>query len=294
MIIPAHDHASYLPDAIDSALGQTLRPLEVIVIDDGSTDATPEVLAAYGSRVRAFRQPNRGVAAARNAGLAVARGDSVAFLDADDEWKPRKLERQIARLARDPALGLVHCAAERFDASGTIEPGRLTGMEGWVRREILRLDREVIAAPGSSLLVPRRIALDLGGFDERLPPSEDWDFCCRVAAQHPIGYVPEVLVRYRQHGRGIHLNIPRMERAMLLALEKQFASSDADVQSLRRHSYGRLHRILAGCYFEQRQPRAFVRHVMKSLQYDAGNVGYFVAYPWRIIRRTRARPARSQ
>jgi glycosyltransferase involved in cell wall biosynthesis len=294
VIIPTHNHAQYVRDAIDSALDQTLPPLEVIVIDDGSTDATPEMLAAYGRRIRTIRQSNRGVGAARNTGIGAARGDCLSFLDSDDEWMPRKLERQMARLAADPALGIVHCAAERFDTTGTTAPGRLTGLEGWVREEILRFDREVIVAPGSSLLVPRQVAEEAGGFDERLPPSEDWDFCCRVAERHRVGYVPEVLVRYRQHPRGIHLDIPGMERAMLLALEKQFASPDDVLQPLKRHSYGRLHRILAGCYFERRQPRAFVRHLVKSLRYDPSNAGYFAAYPWRVIARARARATRSR
>ncbi len=289
VIIPAHNHARYLREAIDSALEQTLPPLEVIVVDDGSTDATPQILTEYGERIRALRQHNQGVAAARNTGIAASRGDYVAFLDSDDIWKPRKLELQMARFAADPALGLVHCGAERFDSAGTTGPGRLNGMEGWVAAEILRLDREVIAAPGSTMIVPKCVAEEIGGFDDRLPPSEDWDFCCRVATRHRVGYVAEVLVRYRQHGRGIHLNVPKMERAMLLALEKQFASPDPALQSLRRHSYGRLHRILAGCYFQTRQPRQVLRHMLKSLQYDVRNIRYFVEYPLRVVRRARGR-----
>src|SRR6266480_4614865 len=119
--------------------------------------------------------------------------------------------------------------------------------------------------PGSNILVPRHVAEAIGGFDERLPPSEDWDFSYRIAARYRIGYVAEPLIRYRQHGAGIHLNIPKMERSMLIALEKAFASADPEVQALRNYSYGHLHRILAGCYFRARRPRDFVRHMFKSL-----------------------------
>jgi glycosyltransferase involved in cell wall biosynthesis len=283
VIIPTYNYARYLRDAIDSVLAQTVAPLEIIVVDDGSTDDTPQVLAAYGEKIRAIHQSNLGVAAARNTGLAAARGECIAFLDSDDLWLPRKLELQIARLESDPSLGLVHCGAETFDGEATLDV--LEGMKGWVGEAILRLDRMVIPVPGSGILLPKRIIGEVGDFDVRLPPSDDWDLCYRVAARYPIGFVPEVLVRYRLHGGGIHLNIPKMENAMLLSLGKAFASPDPGVQALRRHSYGRLHRILAGCYFQQRKLRDFARHVMKSLRYDPTNIGYFAAYPLRVIAR---------
>jgi glycosyltransferase involved in cell wall biosynthesis len=288
VIIPTYNYAPFLGEAIDSALAQTRAALEVIVVDDGSTDSTPEVLAAYGDRIRVVRQKNRGVAAARNAGIAAARGEYVAFLDSDDAWYPRKLELQLPRLEADRGLGLVHCGAATIDAEGRTLKTSTGGMEGRVAEAMLRLDREVIMPQGSSIVVPKRVADEIGGFDERLPPSEDWDFCYRIAARYPIAYVPLVLVRYRLHGSGIHLNIARMERSMSIALEKAFA--DPEVQSLRKESYGRFHRILAGCYFETRQFGSFARNVVRSLRYDPRNLGYFAAYPLRLIRRLRARP----
>jgi GT2 family glycosyltransferase len=157
-----------------------------------------------------------------------------------------------------------------------------------VAADLLRLEREVIPAPGSTMVVPRRVVDEIGGFDEELPPSEDWDFCCRLAARHRVGYVVEVLVRYRLHPAGNHLNVPGMERAMLLAMAKQFASPDPAVQALRRRSYGRLHLILAGCYFERREVGAFLRHAWRSLRYDVRSLGYLAAYPGRVLARARA------
>src|SRR5436190_9018266 len=115
VVIPTYNYARYLGAAIDSALQQTHAPLEVIVVDDGSTDDTPRLLDGYGDRIRVIRQKNSGVAAARNAGVREARGELIAFLDSDDLWKPRKLELQIARFEADPGLGLVHCGAETLD-----------------------------------------------------------------------------------------------------------------------------------------------------------------------------------
>ena len=284
VVIPTYNYALYLPEAIDSVLAQTYAPLEIIVVDDGSTDDTPRVLAAYGDKVRVIRQDNQGVAAARNAGLAAARGEYVALLDSDDVWLPRKLELQMARFESDPSLGFVHCGAETFDGERTL--GLLVdGMEGWVRDAILCLDRAVIPVPGSGTLFSKRVLDEVGGFDVRLPPSDDWDLCYRIATRYPIGFVRDVLVRYRMHGAGMHLDIPKMERAMLLSLDKAFASPEPAVQARRHHAYGRLHRILAGCYFRQHKPGNFVRHALKSLSYDPTNIGYFAAYPLRVIAR---------
>ena len=289
VIIPTYNYSRFIGEAIDSALAQTRAPLEVIVVDDGSTDGTAEVLAAYGDRIRVLRQKNSGVAMARNAGIAAARGEYLAFLDSDDAWYPRKLERQMPRFDAEPSLGLVHCGAETIDSEGRTLKMSVDGMEGQVAEAMLRLDREVIMPQGSSIVVPKRVAEEIGGFDARLPPSEDWDFCYRVAARYAVGYVAEVLVRYRLHGSGIHMNIGRMERAMLIALEKAFA--DPRVQPLRNYSYGRFHRVLAGCYFETREIGKFARNVVKSLRYDPRNLGYFAAYPLRVMRRRRAKPA---
>jgi glycosyltransferase involved in cell wall biosynthesis len=284
VIIPAYNYARYLREAIDSVFAQTYPALEVIVVDDGSTDDTPAVLAAYGDRIRAIRQQNQGVSAARNTGISAARGEYVAFLDADDLWQPAKLEAQMARFDADPSLGLVHCGAESFDAEGQTIHFWREGMQGRVAINILRLE-PVIAAPGSNIVAPRRVAEEIGGFDTRMTGSEDWDFYYRVAERYEIGFTPETLVRYRIHGSGAHRNIPEMEKGMMLALTKAFASSDPAVQSVRNLSYGRLHRVLAGCYFEARQPSRFAWHVLQSLRYDARNLGYFAAYPLRLLSR---------
>ncbi|MGZ5476756.1 MAG: glycosyltransferase family 2 protein [Thermoanaerobaculia bacterium] len=289
VIIPTYNYASYVREAIDSAMEQSYPALEIIVVDDGSTDATAQVLSGYGDRIRVLRQKNQGVAAARNAGIAAARGDYLAFLDSDDIWKPRKLELQIARFDADPDLGLVRCGAETFGGTGQRPQVWRKGKEGWVATGILRLDPEFTVAAGSGLLLPKRVAEEVGGFDHRLRVSEDWDLCYRIATRYRLGYVAEVLLQYRLHGTGIHTDIPRLETSMLLALEKAFASPDPAVQSLRNHTYGRLHRILAGCYFQARQPRRFVRHLMKSLRYDLRTLRYFAAYPLRVVSRALAR-----
>jgi len=289
VIIPTYNYDRFLREAIDSVLAQTYPALEIIVVDDGSTDDTPRILAEYGDRIRVIRQENLGASAARNTGIAAARGEWVAFLDSDDLWRPRKLECDAARIAADPDLGMVHCGAEQFDNTGKTLFVFLGGLEGWVAPDLLRLDREVIAAPGSGLTVRKTAAEEVGGYDPRLEASEDWDFCYRVACRYRAGFIPEVLARYRLHGSGRHLDIRKMENGMLMALEKAFRSSDPAVQSLRNRTYGRLHRVLAGCYFQRREAGLFMKHVIKSLRCDPRNMAYFAAYPLRVIARAFAR-----
>lgn len=103
-VVPVFNGAPFLVDAVASIEAQTWRPIEIIIVDDGSTDGTPDVIGAMGTRVRALRQENAGPAAARNAGLRMARGEFVAFLDSDDEWLPHKLGMQIARFEARPEL----------------------------------------------------------------------------------------------------------------------------------------------------------------------------------------------
>jgi glycosyltransferase involved in cell wall biosynthesis len=254
VVIPTYNYARYLGEAIDSALGQTLPPLEVTVVDDGSTDDTPQVLAAYGDRIRVLRQKNAGVAIARNSGIAAARGEYVAFLDADDVWLPRKLELQMPLF--DGSVGLVHCGVE-FGA--TIQ---LPRVDGDVANALLLLEPDVIHGPGSTVVVPKRVAEEIGGFDASLPASEDWDFIYRVATRYGAAGVPEPLVRYRKHGSGRHDDIAKMERGMLLAFEKAFASGHRD---LRSRAYARLYRILAASYLESGDLLSFARTGIRSV-----------------------------
>ena len=139
-------------------------------------------------------------------------------------------------------------------------------------------------------MVPRRVAEEIGGFDDRLLASEDWDFCYRVASRYPIGRVPRKLLRYTERPDGLHFDIPKMERGMLLAFEKAFSSSDPSVQTLRARAYGRLHLILAGCYFQARQPARFVTHLVKSARYDFRQVARRVLHKITGAPRLAARP----
>jgi glycosyltransferase involved in cell wall biosynthesis len=282
VVIPNYNYARFVGGAVDSVLAQTYPDIEVIVVDDGSTDESKDVLISYGDGIKSIFQQNSGVAAARNNAVAASSGEYVAFLDADDEWLPAKLEKQVAMFRSDPSLGLVHVGVDEIDSDGRTLRHRLEGSTGDATGDLLKLGRRGILGGGSGLVVPRRIFDEVGGFDERLSTSADWDFFYQVASRYNVGFVPEVLMKYRFHNSNMRSNVDVMERDMTLALEKALASG----RVTKKHAaYGGLYKTLAGSYFRARQYGAFFRTAIQSVAYHPANVFYFAAFP---IRRMRA------
>ena len=204
VVIPTHNRAESLPRAVGSVLAQTWTDFELLVVDDHSTDGTPAVVARFADgRIRPFRhERNRGQSKALNTGIEHARGEHVAFLDDDDEWRPGKLAAQVALLdAAPPEVGLVYCWREELDeATGRrIGTTRLT-LRGDIFEHVLALHLPV--SP-SSWLVRRSAARSVGGFDEGLERAKDVDFMGRLCARGwRVDFVPQVgLLKYR-HARG--------------------------------------------------------------------------------------------
>lgn len=216
VIIPTRNRARLIGESIESALAQTLPPVEVIVIDDGSSDNTCEVVRKYGNRVTCIRREARGAPAASNAGIRAARGRYVARLDDDDLWLPDKLEAQSAALRRVPDAALVFGRMESFRPDGSIhEIWPDEALPGCEPAPIASDDQETVylcgaqfirtlllrdLIPHSSVLMRRDVLLELGGYDEAIPCCDDWDLWIRIAlAGHRIVYVPHILYRYRLH-----------------------------------------------------------------------------------------------
>ena len=200
-IIPTYNCARYLPEAIDSVLAQTYRDFEIIVVDDGSTDNTQEVLAPYGDRVRVIKQPNQGRSAARNTGILAARGEYVAFLDADDLWLSRKLGKQMAFLEARPDVRWVYSDYAMFD-----EGGRQCESVFCARRVACLPETQAVlhALPGGivwtgTVLVEASCFKEVGAFDSSLPVSEDSDMWVRLACRFAAGCIRDTLALYRRH-----------------------------------------------------------------------------------------------
>ena len=281
VVIATYNRATTVAAAVESALVQTHPPLEVIVVDDGSSDATADVLSAFGDRIRVLRQENHGVAAARNRGAAVATGDYLLFLDSDDVLAPAAIEHQLDRFDATPGLGFVYSDIEFCDAHGRVLQSLRDGIEGRVALDLLLLERRVVNA-GSGIMIPRSVFNDAGGFDERLKVSEDWDLCYRIATMRPIGHVAEILVRCLDLEEGLHRDIRKMEQGMLLGFQKAFASPvAADVLAIRSRAYARLHFILAGCFFATGARARCALHLLHSLRHHPPTFARSIVARWR-------------
>ncbi len=208
VVISNYNYGRFLPAALDSVLRQTYTALDVIVVDDGSTDESAEVLARYDGRVRILRQKNAGVSAARNAGILASRGEAVAFLDADDVWDHDKIAAQVERLSKAP-VGLVYCGIEFIDAQGGSLGVDVEGEEGRIVVPHALLRAKTVRT-GSSALV-RRVCFDTRGlFDVKLSTSADWDMWRRIACFVRRGDGAAAAAQYRVHGAQMHRNVERL------------------------------------------------------------------------------------
>jgi glycosyltransferase involved in cell wall biosynthesis len=191
VIIPVHNGERYLADAIESVLAQTYRPIQLVVVDDGSEDGTAEIAKSF-REVTYIYQTNQGHAAAMNAGIRAAQGEFVAFLDADDLWTPNKLSVQIDHLQKHPDVGCVIAKMQNFVEPGTEPPSRIT-------RD---LSLSAYAALQVGALVARRTVFEqLGGFDTTYDHAKDVDWFVRATEAGIImAILPEILLHRRLHG----------------------------------------------------------------------------------------------
>jgi glycosyltransferase involved in cell wall biosynthesis len=201
VIIPTYNSAPYLPEALDSVLAQTYTPIEVLVIDDGSTDNTTAIMARYGDQAVFIRQARSGPSGARNKGIAEAKGAYIAFLDADDTWLPSKLKKQLMALQQDPEAALVYSRSVDFQNRTGKEIGVYPRkMHSGMLFDLL-LTAPLFGLP--SVIIKTRILKELGGFDEGLTTAEDTHLYLRIARNHRIIGVPDILVRRRIHDRNL-------------------------------------------------------------------------------------------
>ncbi len=191
VIIPTFNRAAFLREAIDSVLAQTEKDFELIIVDDGSTDYTRELVAEYGDRVRYVFQPNAGPSAARNLGIRHASGKLITFLDSDDLWLPHKLARQREWMAAHPQARLCYTDEIWIRRGVRVNQKKIHAKSGgWIYP--LCLPRCIISP--SSVLMRRELFDAVGLFDEQLPVCEDYDLWLRVASRFEIGFIAESLI----------------------------------------------------------------------------------------------------
>jgi len=221
VVMPAFNAASTVSAAIDSVRFQGIDELELIVVDDGSTDATPAVLDALSMpRLQVLRQTNAGASAARNRGIAAARGRYLAFLDADDVWLAGKLQAQIEALAGQPGAQVAYGWVNFVDDDGRfVHRDRRPALDGDIYAALLQQN---FIASGSNILVTRAALDHVGGFDESLRGVEDWELNTRLAARFEFVHVPRVVTHYRKTDDSLSSDVALMEQAFLVARAKVF------------------------------------------------------------------------
>jgi glycosyltransferase involved in cell wall biosynthesis len=242
-VITAYNVGPYIAEALQSVLNQTYRDFEIIVVDDGSTDETPTVLAPFRQRLLYVAQENRGAGAARNAGLRLARGEFVTFLDGDDVWLPNFLERGVRALRQYPRAALAFSGGYQTDSHGRIRrpmlPTAPEAFWAWIGRhgdlasglveghlywELLF--RNFIRTP-SAVTLRKAILEETAGFDEHMRNGQDYALWVELARRHSFVFVNAPLIKYRFHTGGLSgddaVRWDRWERAGLTILEREMA-----------------------------------------------------------------------
>lgn len=219
VVIPAYNSARFVSEAIDSALSQSFKPLEVIVVDDGSRDGTRSVIERYGDKVRYIYQSNAGPAAARNKGVREAKSEWIAFLDSDDYWDIRHLEMLLKHARDHPDASLIYCGKKWVDKDGKLIQNSFEQTQfpsGWIFKDLFTAN---YISSTSVVLVKRAIFIKLGGFDEQLRIAEDYDLWLRISAIEQIRGVPIYSVNYRRHDSNLTLQAIGRFKGVLAALE---------------------------------------------------------------------------
>ncbi len=287
VVIPTFNRSHYLKMAIQSVLNQTYQDFQIIVVDDGSTDNTAEVLEQYqqDKRVNCLFRTHTDRCTARNAGIEIARGRYVAFLDSDDVWLPQKLEQQVVFLDRNPEIALVHGLVEMMDPSGGFLPEETSKLRKLYDQTQRRGEDynglSVRAVLFTSTLVVRKECLDqVGYFDPKAVLREDLDLCLRIAKSGRIGFLGwDPIVRYRYRGAGGHAD-PAVLHAYLHIFKKNMAFLEKEGLSKNDHTaYQHFLIYSADCYYLLSELEKFRKAALRAIRYS-----YKCIFNFRLMR----------
>lgn len=286
VVVPAYNAARTLPATVRSVLGQTMEDLEVIVVDDGSSDDTVAVADSIEDpRLRVVRRENGGASAARNSGIREARGIWVAFLDSDDVWLPTKLDRQLAYVSAHPDVHAVQTGAYFVDDDLEILHVRRCTASRDALWETL-LFQNLPSFP-STLMIRRSKLDEIGFFDTRLEILEDWEMAIRASRFCNLQSIEEPLSLYRTHPGNRSLNLDIHIAPGLLVLERLFAEQDLPerVRSGKGLVYAHLYTMLAGGSLKVGRYRDCAGWAFKALRSDPRSLRYMAALPARRVSR---------
>jgi glycosyltransferase involved in cell wall biosynthesis len=266
IVITCYNYGRYLRESLASALAQTYARTEIVVVDDGSTDETAEVVKEFlaHGRLVSIRQENAGQARSKNAGIRASKGDFIAFLDADDRWMPEKIEKQMKLFDRK-AVGVAYTGRNFIDGSGAsvIREGGAKMRSGWVTKHLF-VDNFV---PFSSSMVRRECLEDVGVFDPSLRMAIDWDLWLRMSMKYEFDFVDENLISYRIHSAQMSSN--QEDRFLHIdRIRQAFLEKHPGVVSEKVCREARISNLIAKAYYYRDRQRAlsnrFYRMVLRE------------------------------
>lgn len=280
VVIPAYNAARTLGATLDSVQAQTLDDLEVLVVNDGSVDHTASIAKRHGDPVRCISTPSGGVSRARNTGLEASTGRYVAFLDADDQWEPDKLERQVRLLEDDPDAGACYTGIRRVD-DDMQTVGKTPAAVYPDLCEALLLFSGVVNM--SSSMVRRSLA---PAFDPRFSQCADWDYFLRLSEITRFVAIPDLLVRYRSSRGRMSSDIGLLERDTFAVLDTFFgASARDDYRQLKHRCYSNHWMILSGSYLHVGRLAPALRCLAMGVRLHPENLTKPLGLPARWLRR---------
>ncbi len=243
VIMPVYNGEKTIRETIESVFNQTFPDWELIVINDGSQDATLEILnSIQDPRLRVFSYPNAGQATSRNRGISQACGEYISFIDADDLWTPDKLEAQLQVLQANPQAAVAYSWTKCIDEVGQVSRrGSHISVTGDVYKNLLVVN---FLENGSNPLIRRQALNEVGSFDESLTPAEDWDLWLRLAARYHFEVVSSPQILYRVSVKSATANVWRLEAACLEVIERAFTQAPESVEHLKKYSLGNTYKYL--------------------------------------------------
>lgn len=269
VIIPTYNCANYVVGAVKSALNQTYENCEIIVVDDGSSDNTKEVLTVFGNKISYIYQTNKGLSAARNTGIKAARGKYIAFLDSDDIWLKDKLKQQLKKIEGFEDVGIVGCGEYRIDSTGRVSiKSPKNNYHDKTKLFHRLLNDNCITGSGSGVLVRKECFEKVGLFDEELSSAEDWDMWLRIVVYFDVEFTnqPLVLIRVRSDSLCSSINVERMLSNELVVLNKVFLDTASPGKLLKSKALSRRFYSASIGYRELENKTEMRKNILKALK----------------------------
>ena len=290
VIIPTYNYGRFINETIRSVLSQSFSDSEIIIVDDGSTDGTKDIVSTFTDpRITYIYQKNRGQSSARNTGIRAASGGYIGFLDADDLWVPEKLEIQLSIFQTKPSVGLIYTGYEVIDDLGTsIATRKARTIEGDLVSQLIL--GNIVSGSATTSLVRRACFDQVGLLDETLTSCEDWDMWLRIARIYDFACIEQPLAKIRLHGNNLTYDPARMEDGLFSVVEKFYSdeSLSNELKLLKQKAMARAHRDSANFYFRKGLFRDAFSHLCNAVRLNPkwwevyvtmGYMAYRICFP---------------